>query len=67
LDADGLGGHHERNHQGLDNALIAPVEAVGGTGKLVRRERLGGLRPSRSPVSRFPLAGLRSQTVVQDL
>jgi putative transposase len=36
--------HTERNHQGLDNRLIAP-EAVGGcpTGHVVRRERLGGL------------------------
>jgi transposase InsO family protein len=36
--------HHERNHQGLDNELIAREEAVGGqTGHVVRRERLGGL------------------------
>jgi hypothetical protein len=35
--------HQERNHQGLDNALIAANEAVGGTGKMVRRDRLGGL------------------------
>jgi transposase InsO family protein len=36
--------HRERNHQGLDNRLIAPEEGVGGqTGHVVRRERLGGL------------------------
>ena len=36
--------HRERNHQGLDNRLIAPEEGVGcQTGHVVRRERLGGL------------------------
>jgi putative transposase len=36
--------HTERNHQGLDNHLIAPETAVGGhTGYVGRRERLGGL------------------------
>jgi transposase InsO family protein len=36
--------HHERNHQGLDNHLIAPEGAVDcQTGHVVRRERLGGL------------------------
>ena len=36
--------HTERNHQGLDNRLIAPEGAVGcQTGHVVRRERLGGL------------------------
>jgi transposase InsO family protein len=36
--------HRERNHQGLDNRLIAPEEGVGcQTGHMVRRERLGGL------------------------
>jgi transposase InsO family protein len=36
--------HTERNHQGLDNLLIAPEGAVGcQTGHVVRRERLGGL------------------------
>jgi len=36
--------HTERNHQGLDNHLIAQEGAVGGhTGPVVRRERLGGL------------------------
>jgi hypothetical protein len=36
--------HQERNHQGLDNQLIAP-EPEGGTStsKVRRRERLGGL------------------------
>ena len=36
--------HTERNHQGLDNRLIAP-EGGGGcqTGPVVRRDRLGGL------------------------
>jgi hypothetical protein len=36
--------HAERNHQGLENALIAgnPEDAAG-TGEVVRRERLGGL------------------------
>jgi len=36
--------HTERNHQGLDNRLIAPEGVVGGqTGPVVRRKRLGGL------------------------
>jgi putative transposase len=36
--------HTERNHQGLDNRLIAREGAVGSqTGPVVRRERLGGL------------------------
>jgi transposase InsO family protein len=36
--------HHERNHQGLDNQLIARQGAVGDqTGHVVRQERLGGL------------------------
>jgi transposase InsO family protein len=36
--------HRERNHQGLDNRLIAPERTVGcQTGHVVRRERLGGL------------------------
>ncbi len=36
--------HTERNHQGLDNRLIAPEGAVGGhTGHVVRQERLGGM------------------------
>ena len=36
--------HTERNHQGLDNHLIAREEGVAGqTGRVVRRARLGGL------------------------
>ena len=36
--------HTERNHQGLDNRLIAPEGGVGcQTGHVIRRERLGGL------------------------
>ena len=35
--------HEERNHQGLENELIVPTEAVNGVGQVDRRERLGGL------------------------
>jgi hypothetical protein len=36
--------HSERNHQGLDNALICPEpEHAGGEGEVHRRQRLGGL------------------------
>jgi putative transposase len=36
--------HSERNHQGLDNQLIAPDPGIGGqTGDVRRQERLGGL------------------------
>ena len=36
--------HSERNHQGLDNALICPEpEHARGEDKVHRRERLGGL------------------------
>jgi putative transposase len=36
--------HSERNHQGLDNALICPEpEPAGAEGEVHRRERLGGL------------------------
>jgi putative transposase len=36
--------HHERNHQGLDNHLIAPEpEHNDQSGAVVRRDRLGGL------------------------
>jgi transposase InsO family protein len=36
--------HQERNHQGLDNQLIAPEPGIGGQmGEVRRRERLGGL------------------------
>jgi len=39
--------HSERNHQGLDNQLIAPEPEVSEqTGQVVRRERLGGLLSS---------------------
>jgi len=36
--------HRERNHQGLDNALICSDPGhVGTEGEVHRRERLGGL------------------------
>src|SRR2546422_338358 len=35
--------HMERNHQGLENRLIAREDVGGQTGPVVRRERLGGL------------------------
>jgi hypothetical protein len=35
--------HCERNHQGIDNALIVASEVVNGTGRVVRRDQLGGL------------------------
>jgi putative transposase len=36
--------HSERNHLGLDNALICPEpEHAGAEGEVQRRERLGGL------------------------
>lgn len=36
--------HEERNHQGLENKLIAPAAGVGeNAGAVQRRERLGGL------------------------
>ena len=36
--------HRERNHQGLGNALIdGEQQDVAGVGRIVRRERLGGL------------------------
>jgi putative transposase len=35
--------HEERNHQGVDNELIAPAKATNGVGEVSRRERLGGL------------------------
>ena len=35
--------HSERNHQGLDNALICPEpQYAGAEGEVRRRERLGG-------------------------
>jgi len=35
--------HEERNHQGLGNALIMPSSPTKSDGKVVNRERLGGL------------------------
>ena len=35
--------HGERNHQGLDHALIAGAPATGTVGRINRRPRLGGL------------------------
>ena len=35
--------HRERNHQGLENALIAAPPALGTAGRVHRRPRLGGL------------------------
>jgi putative transposase len=35
--------HHERNHQGLENNLIAAPPAISTVGRIRRRPRLGGL------------------------
>ena len=35
--------HMERNHQGLENRLIAREDVGGQTGPVIRREHLGGL------------------------
>jgi transposase InsO family protein len=35
--------HRERNHQGLENHLIEAPPAANSNGRVVRRERLGGL------------------------
>jgi hypothetical protein len=35
--------HHERNHQGLENALIVDAPAPSPVGRIRRRPRLGGL------------------------
>ena len=36
--------HFERNHQGLGNQLIIPIETIAGkTGTVRRRQRLGGM------------------------
>ena len=35
--------HHERNHQGLGNKLIASIVPDRGQGRIRRRPRLGGL------------------------
>jgi hypothetical protein len=34
--------HSERNHQGIGNELIQPLERVDGHGPVRRRQRLGG-------------------------
>ena len=35
--------HHERNHQGIENALIEGVPATSAVGRIRRRPRLGGV------------------------
>jgi putative transposase len=35
--------HHERDHQGLQNALIARAPTTRAVGRIRRRPRLGGL------------------------
>jgi hypothetical protein len=35
--------HHERNHQGLNNGLVAGAPALCTVGGIRRRPRLGGL------------------------
>jgi hypothetical protein len=35
--------HHERNHQGLENRLIEGPPPANSNGRVLRRERLGGL------------------------
>ncbi len=35
--------HTERNHQGLDNELIATADDIGGTGPVKCKERQGGV------------------------
>jgi hypothetical protein len=35
--------HRELNHQGLANRLIAGTPVIDGTGRVRRRQRLGGL------------------------
>jgi len=35
--------HLERNHQGLDNRLVAGTPAIDAAGRVRRRSRLGGL------------------------
>jgi hypothetical protein len=35
--------HRERNHQGLENALVVTPPALGMAGRVQRRPRLGGL------------------------
>jgi transposase InsO family protein len=40
--------HGERNHQGLENRLISGQPAISMTGRVRRRQRLGGLSTSIS-------------------
>jgi hypothetical protein len=35
--------HHERNHQGMENELIAGAPAISTVGRIRRRQWLGGL------------------------
>ena len=35
--------HHERNHQGIENALIEGAPATSAVGRIRRRPRLGGV------------------------
>jgi transposase InsO family protein len=35
--------HHERNHQGMENELIARASAISTVRRIRRRQRLGGL------------------------
>jgi hypothetical protein len=35
--------HSERNHQGLGNLIPFPAPSIAATGRICRRERLGGL------------------------
>ena len=39
--------HEERNHQGLNNQLLTYTRTVESTGRLPKRERLGGLRSTQ--------------------
>jgi len=41
--------HHERNHQGLANALPAPAAAANEDGPVHRSQRLGGLTTATAP------------------
>ena len=56
--------HSERNHQGLDNALICPgPEHAGAEGEVHRRERLGGLLNLWFAKIRFADSGLTFITI----
>ena len=46
--------HYKRNHQGLDNALIAIEWDQDRHGEVVRRERLGSLLSFYQPVGSAP-------------